>query len=271
MAKQAGQYLIEGTIDNLTFSKTEDGYLVKKKSRLSREKVLTDPDFAQTRYNAQEFKEAIKSGQVIRSALHSLIKPLADTKLSSRMNTALLKVVQSDPEGTLGERKASNGDPTLLKGFEFNRHLTMKKRFSAAYTISHDETNNLLHIDIPGFKPSSCIESPQGAHSFRLVCGVGVVNLEERKYAPIHKQESVLLPLRKTATDAIRFSLPTQIAPDQTLFAVLGIWFYGELENIPAEAVSKRKMRFLKGMADEEGNVRFTGMLKVIEVMEGIV
>ena len=269
MAKQAGQHLIEGTIDNLTFSKTEDGYLVKKKSRLTREKVLTDPGFEQTRYNAQEFKEAIKSGQVIRLALHTLIKPLADTKLSSRMNTALLKVVQSDQESTLGERKASNGDPTLLKGFEFNRHLMMKKRFSADYAISHDEANNLLHIDIPGFKPSSCIESPQGAHSFRLICGVGVVNLEEQKHAPIHKQESVLLPLRKTITDAMRFSIPAEVAPGQVLFAVFGVSFYGELENIPSDAVSKRKMRRLRGMADEEGNVWFTGMLKVVEVIEG--
>lgn len=269
MAKQAGQYLIEGTIDNLTFSKTEDGYLVKKKSRVTREMVLNNPGFAQTRYNAQEFTEAINCGKAIRLALHRVINTVADTKLSSRMNTALLKVVQSDKTNDLGERKACNGDPALLKGFEFNRHLLMKKRFSVAYTISHDKANHLLHIDVPGFKPSSGMESPKGADSFKLICGVGVVDFAAKDDVSSSKQESILFPLRKTTTDAIRFSLPIHIAPGQTLFAALGVLFYGNLENIPADSVSKRKMRRLKQVADEDGNVRFTGMLKVVEGMRG--
>jgi len=45
MARQKGIIKIEGTLDDFTFYKTKDGYLVKTKSGVSGERIASDPAF----------------------------------------------------------------------------------------------------------------------------------------------------------------------------------------------------------------------------------
>jgi hypothetical protein len=52
MAKQCGPVFLECTWDDLTFYKMEGKYYVRKKSRLTQEKVLTHVDFEMTRHYA---------------------------------------------------------------------------------------------------------------------------------------------------------------------------------------------------------------------------
>ena len=70
MGLQDGIIKITGTIDNLTFYKMNGIYYVRKKSSLSRKKVLTAPSFERTRMHAGEFKIASK----IASRLYRPIK-----------------------------------------------------------------------------------------------------------------------------------------------------------------------------------------------------
>ncbi len=46
MARQKGIIKFEGTLDEITFYKTQDGYLAKTKSGVSAERIATDPAFA---------------------------------------------------------------------------------------------------------------------------------------------------------------------------------------------------------------------------------
>ncbi|NII28364.1 hypothetical protein HB364_24995 [Pseudoflavitalea sp. X16] len=52
MAKQVGPIFLECTWDDLTFYKMDGKYYARKKSRLTREKVLKHPRFAKTRHYA---------------------------------------------------------------------------------------------------------------------------------------------------------------------------------------------------------------------------
>ena len=53
MAKQSSLIKIEGTLDDLTFYKSADGYVIRKKGGVSKDQTLNYPAFARTRENGQ--------------------------------------------------------------------------------------------------------------------------------------------------------------------------------------------------------------------------
>ena len=48
MAKQKSLVKVEGTIGDLNFYKTKNGYMVREKSTISPERIATDPAFKRT-------------------------------------------------------------------------------------------------------------------------------------------------------------------------------------------------------------------------------
>lgn len=69
MAQQCGPLFFECTWDDLTFYKMEGRYFLRKKSRLTREKVLKHPVFAKTRFYADRLVTASKIASSIYSDL----------------------------------------------------------------------------------------------------------------------------------------------------------------------------------------------------------
>ena len=69
MAKQCGPIFLETTWDDLTFYKMDGAYYVRRKSSLTREKVLTHPDFEKTRFYANRLVVASKIASSIYSDL----------------------------------------------------------------------------------------------------------------------------------------------------------------------------------------------------------
>ena len=69
MAKQMGPIFLECTWDDLTFYKMDGQYYVRKKSRLTREKVLTHPSFRMTMLYANMLACASKIASSIYSDL----------------------------------------------------------------------------------------------------------------------------------------------------------------------------------------------------------
>ena len=55
MAKQMGDILISGTLDNLTFYRDGDQYLIRKKTSLTKKRVMKDPAFERSRQAMAEF------------------------------------------------------------------------------------------------------------------------------------------------------------------------------------------------------------------------
>ena len=68
MAKQVGHIFITGTIHDVTYYKMCGTYYARRKSTLSRKKVLTSPRFALTRVHANQLADASKiASQLYRS------------------------------------------------------------------------------------------------------------------------------------------------------------------------------------------------------------
>ncbi|HYK56953.1 MAG TPA: hypothetical protein VEV15_10835, partial [Flavisolibacter sp.] len=83
MAKQRGIIKLEGTIGDITFQKTQDGYLAKEKTSIPASRIATDPAFQRTRENNAEFGRAGKAGKALRNALRGALQKTADGRMVS--------------------------------------------------------------------------------------------------------------------------------------------------------------------------------------------
>jgi hypothetical protein len=264
MARQMGPIPLTGTIDGLTFYyHPEDGYLAKQKSSLTAERVMNDPKFKQFVYSSMEFGEAIFAGKLLRKSIRNILFPAADGKLSSRMNTTMLSIVQSDVENDFGMRKFEKGDATVLKDFEFNVKQAVHDAFSGNYLISRNKANDDLYISIPAFEISSKITAPEYASHFQFVAARTSIDFKHGTYKSIYG-ETASIPLNQSLSEDLRFILPSNNIPGGLGLMVLGIVFFAELKKIPRGAISQRKRQKLKGMVGSDGMVKFMGVLKVV-------
>jgi hypothetical protein len=269
MARQIGIIPIKGTIDGLTFYETpDDGHLVKQKTRVTGERVKNDPDYRRTMLNAAEFKISIRSAQLLRHGLNNLLFPIADGKLSSRMNKELVQVVQMDDENDYGERMACSSNLTALEGFDFNRHLRLQDVFAVNYSLYHDEVNKEMHIDIPEFTPSAQVHAPEYVEYFQLISGAAIMDFET-SHVVREFWATEQIRLNKEPVDIVQFRYPANIPPGYTLFVALGVLFYAQLDNIPKNATSQRKRQKLKSQKWKDGFVPFTGALSLVKVIAG--
>tara|TARA_R110000850_G_scaffold218852_2_gene344406 strand:+ start:26127 stop:26876 length:750 start_codon:yes stop_codon:yes gene_type:complete len=125
MAKQKGLLKIEGTLDDLTFFKTEDGFVVRTKGGVSRDRILRDPSFIRTRENMTEFAHCAGTGKMLRRAAADLIRNVKDKRVTGRLTGTMARIKNYDTVSPRGQRKVDIGVTTpqglaLLKGFDFN-------------------------------------------------------------------------------------------------------------------------------------------------------
>jgi hypothetical protein len=164
MGKLTGIIKFEGTFDGLTFYKSPDGYLVKTKSGVSKNRIMNDSAFVRTRENISEFSLNAKSGKVLRQAISPLLHRAKDSKLSSRMLQLMNTIKNFDGSSARGERLVrlglgSTAGKLALKGFDFNWHAPLSSVLHAPYSV--DLATGVLRI--PDFMPQEHLGVPTGA------------------------------------------------------------------------------------------------------------
>jgi len=75
MARQKGIIKLKGTVGDLTFYKSIDGYLVREKGGVEASRIASDPAFVRTRENNAEFGNATQAGKLLRDTVRSLSMP----------------------------------------------------------------------------------------------------------------------------------------------------------------------------------------------------
>src|SRR6478672_2218664 len=110
MAEQKGMFPLQGTIGNINFYKTIDGYQARTKGGPSAQRIATDPNFQRTRENAAEFGAAAQAGKLLRTAFQSVVNPIADERMVSRLAGKMVLVLQTDYRNARGMRKIMDGD-----------------------------------------------------------------------------------------------------------------------------------------------------------------
>lgn len=230
MAKQKGIIKLEGTIGDITFVKTKDGYIAKEKTGLTGDRIANDPAFQRTRENGAEFGRAGKAGKMIRSAFRSLLQHASDSNMTARLTKELVKVIQADQTSVRGQRNVIDGEAELLTGFDFNEQGKLATTLFAPFTASIDRVTGVLSVSIPPFVPTAMIGYPGGATHFKIISAGASIDFEGQSFEQ-QNSESAVLPIGGVATAALNLANNLGANSTHPLFLALGIEFYQEVNG----------------------------------------
>jgi hypothetical protein len=229
MAKQKGIIKLEGTIGDISFFKSVDGYQARERTGVSAERIATDPTFDLTRLNGLEFGTAARAARTVRTGFAALLKSVADRRLTGRMIKTMIQILRTDPLGIRGERRVENGTLTLLEGFEFNANASLLSVMKAPYTVTVNRTTGAITVAIPAFVPKALVDAPTGAMYYRIVVGVAAVDFVAVK-SEADTAVSTYLPYDYTATTAL--SLVCNVAASSTAPILVGVGIqFSQLTN----------------------------------------
>ncbi len=168
MAKQKGIIKVKGTIGDMTFYRSQDGYIVKEKTSLSANRIAHDPAFQRTRENGSEFGRAGKAGKLLRNALRTQLQNAKDNRVVSRLTKEMMLVIKADATSTRGERNVIDGEAELLEGFDFNINAKLSTSFYAPYTVTINRPTGALAVHIPAFIPINMLAALQVLLTLKL-------------------------------------------------------------------------------------------------------
>jgi hypothetical protein len=231
MAKQKGIIKIQGTLGDITFVKTQDGYLVKEKTTISKSRLASDPAFQRTRENNAEFGRAGKAVKLLRTAIRLLLQNAKDRHTTSRLTAAMMKVVKADATSARGLRNVMDGETELLQGFEFNVNAELSTVLFAAYQASINRVTGALELTIPSFIPKTNIVMPEGATHFQLVSLGTAIDFEAGTFVA-DSSSTAILPCNAIATAPITLTNSVTANSTHPLFLVAGIQFYQHVNGI---------------------------------------
>jgi hypothetical protein len=231
MAKQKGIIKIEGTMGDITFFKTADGYLAREKTTVSAERIKSDPAFQRTRENGAEFGRAGAAGKLLRHAIRNTLQTAKDRRVVSRLTREMVRVIQADTTSVRGKRNVIDGEAELLTGFDCNAAAHLGASLYAPYTATIDRTSGALSVVIPAFTPATSIVAPAGATHFRITAVGTVINFEAGSY-DTDTQETAHLPLGSTPTAPISLALSVPAGSTHPIFLLLGIQFTQQVNSV---------------------------------------
>ena len=229
MAKQRGVIKLEGSIGDLTFLKTQDGYLVKEKTDIGK-RIATDKSFQRTRENNAEFGRAGKAGKTLRAAIKTLLLNAKDGRMTSRLTKEMMKVVKADATSDRGKRNVIDGEVGFLLGFDFNINAVLGTTLSVVYTASINRVTGLLDVSVPVFVPANEIVAPDGATHYKLVSAGAEIDFENETYIQA-TSETAILPWDNNPTVASALSNAVTANSTHPLFLVFGIQFFQEVNG----------------------------------------
>lgn len=230
MARQKGIIKLEGTIGDVSFYKSQDGYLARQKGGVDKERIKNDPAFQRTRENGSEFGRAGRAGRTLRTALRLLLQNASDSKVASRLTREMLRVIKSDEANDRGERSLVEGDLEILNGFDFNINGKLSASLYAGYEVAVDRAAGMVTISMASFAPANTISCPSGATHLKLVAGVAEVNFvnEVFKFA---QAESPQILIDQTVQENLELSPGLTANSVDDVFIVLGIDFMQQVNG----------------------------------------
>ncbi len=231
MAKQSGVLRLLGTIGNITFLKTQDGFLAKEKTSLNGEQISKGKNFQRTRENNAEFSNAGKAGKLLRQAAHNLMTVAKDSKVTSRVVKVMIQALKLDTVDPRGERTVANGDVSVFAGFEFNINSTLTSVLLPQYTGTIDRDGGTMTANIPAFTPLNDIVAPEGTTHF-IIVSAGIEIDFANSVSVTGLSNSGILPYDNSGLKPL--TLTDTVTPKSTnkLFLLLGVQFYQQVNGV---------------------------------------
>ena len=230
MAQQSGIIPLKGTLGNITFYKSKEGYLAREKGGVSAERIASDPAFQRTRENGAEFGRAGIAGKILRTSLRALIQNASDSKTVSRLTREMVKVIQADAVNPRGMRNVIDGEAELLQGIDFNIDGKLGTTLYAPFTPSINRITGELVITVPAFVPVNMVNAPAGTTHFRINSAGVEIDFEQKQYT-VDLNSTAELPWNNVATALITLTNTVTANSTHPLFLALGIEFFQQVNG----------------------------------------
>lgn len=230
MARQKSIIKLDGTIGDITFYKSKDGYLAREKGGVPADRIKNDPAFQRTRENGSEFGRAGKSGKVLRNSIRALLQNSSDSRMVSRLTQQMVKVIQMDETNPRGQRNVIDGEAELIQGFDFNINGKLGNTLYVPITSTLDRVTGAASVDIAAFTPSVDIAAPGGTTHFKLVSAGMEIDFENETFNTAGS-ETAILPWDNVLSAAVNLDSALTANSTKPLFLVLGVEFYQEVNG----------------------------------------
>lgn len=230
MAKQKGIIKLKGTIGDITFYKTKDGYVAREKGGVDAKRIASDPAFQRTRENGAEFGRAGRAGRVLRTALRGLLFNASDSRMVGRLTKEMIRVIQADMVSDRGLRNVIDGEAEMLAGFEFNKGGALGTTLYAPYTAILDRTAGTASVRFEPFVPSNMVSAPGGSTHFKIHAAGAEIDFEAETFVTA-ASETAVLPWSSAPTALIELENTLPANSTKVLFLALGIEFYQQINQ----------------------------------------
>lgn len=225
MARLVGILPLIGRIGEITFYKTRDGYMARKRTGVSRERVKTDAAFQRTRENSADFARAASGARLFRDAIRDILVHISDSKMANRLTGAMVKVIRGDAAHKPGLRQVADGDHSLIRGFEFNQNCPLEHVLGARYRTAVNRATGNVTINIDPLMPATAIVYPSPATHFRFA-GVAVGVDFAGRTTETAISHSSLLAIDSQEHPGVSLDLQVTPLSTKSLFILFGVEFH---------------------------------------------
>jgi hypothetical protein len=225
MPKQVGLIKIKGTVDDLSFFSSQDGYMARKKGRFNADKLKNDPNYRQVRLNILEFTTGGNASRIFREAFTTELNKASDNRMISRLTQAMITVLQTDTGNDWGYRQVQSGDMAQLVDFNFNNAVPFSSIAKVKPEVTINRATGQLTVAIPEHVPQEFIAVPSaGVTNYRFFAAAAAIDFDSGSTISA-RQSSASLSYDDNPTTAINLALP--LTPNSTLplVVLLGIEF----------------------------------------------
>ncbi|WP_276485736.1 hypothetical protein [Paraflavitalea pollutisoli] len=235
MAKQINRHIkLAGTIDDISFYKSQDGYLARAKGGVSGERIKSDPRFKNTRLNGREFGASGKAAKFFRKVVNNEMRRAGDNRAASRVTQVMSRILKSDPNNDWGDRKVSEGDLTLLKGFEFNLGVSLAQALKPDLGFSIDRVTGQVAVQVPALTPAIDIAAPADSTHFNIFAAAMAIDFDAET-ASLVRANTVNLPWDNQPLAAASLAMNLPANSTVPILLLVGIEFLiivnGNLHN----------------------------------------
>ena len=225
MARQTGVVGVKGTIGDITFYKSKDGDLARKKTSLDRDQVMNDPAFKGSRKAMSEFGRASSASKLLRKAFSEHTEAAKDHSTHYRCNTAMATVLRLDTTSAKGKRKVHLGNVRHLAGFQWNSLSHLNNILRVQEQVTMNPGTGGMKVIIPSLVATTGLDVPSGATHFKVVFAGAALALETEKLKQ-KSQESGYLPINDSPTGPLALTVTVSTTDANLLCAGLGIQFF---------------------------------------------
>lgn len=228
MGKLEGIIRFTGSFDGLSFYKLRGKIVVRKTGGFKGAAIKTQANYVRTRENASQFGYCSRVGKALRMALFPFVRKIRTPYLHNRVVTLLGQIVKFDGVSLRGSKTlllglASDEGRALLKGFDFNKELSLKKIFPVAFTVSLAEGKFV----VPVFSMKQ-VSFPAGATHIGLQFMLLRFDFESLDY---RLQTSEVVYLAKADGKASSELVAPTVAGNGSLLGLFFVSFYQEING----------------------------------------